>query len=273
MIAYILMFICAIIMIWANTQYKKKGAVWGRPVAGVFGALAICFAFGKIIYDLSGCAGKSRQKTILNREMKYTAAQYRVLGDYFGKKYDGESAVLLTNAVTEWTKKRHNVIVNALKQGLDGHVDLTIKTQKAPPAGPDGAPPMDFIGDEFYLTAKSMEEMMGDVESYKLVITSLGLPFDYQKMKIWKIKDESKRQKLVLLNADIRDLKLAFERGFIAAAVITNPKYRYDDQKEVPENYKEVFDERYLLITPENFKEMGEKYSLFGDPTKNKKKK
>ena len=40
---YAFMIIFAIGMFWANWQYKAKGATWGRPLAGLFGVLALLF--------------------------------------------------------------------------------------------------------------------------------------------------------------------------------------------------------------------------------------
>ena len=86
MFSYALMIIFAIGMYWANRQYKTKGASWGRPLAGLFGVLALVLALSRILSDSLGCEKTKRQSAILDKELRYTDAQFQYLGDYMRRK-------------------------------------------------------------------------------------------------------------------------------------------------------------------------------------------
>ena len=71
-----------------------------------------------------------------------------------------------------------------------------------------------------------------------------------------------KGKRVALLSGGIYDYVRAFMSGRIVGAVVSNPKAVFD-AKNVPKDPEAAFNKRYLLITPENYKEMIEQYNIF----------
>lgn len=65
---------------------------------------------------------------------------------------------------------------------------------------------------------------------------------------------------LVLVDGYIYELEKPIRAGMILAAVQFNPTAEYKVDEDVPENYKEAFDKRYILVHPDNAVEMATKY-------------
>lgn len=86
----------------------------------------------------------------------------------------------------------------------------------------------------------------------------VGLPDKPKKMRFWR---QRKRPKLIVFNQRLNGLQKLIAQGKITAAVITHPEKPVDNKAPVPQDYKEAFDSRYLLIDKTNVKEVAEKYS------------
>jgi hypothetical protein len=258
MVMYTLMILCAIGMVYANAQYKKKGMVWGRPVAGAFGILAVLFALMKIGYDASGCKDSGVREKIKDREFVYLEAQMKTLGKHLGPAFQGSTALVIHSPITEWSKERHKVMMDALKQGLDGRVAIAAEESSVPQTAAGGQEAM--LLEEMELTAEHFESVMAKHPDCDLVLSLVGLPWNFKEMKFWAVKDPEKRQKLVLVNASLYELKPAFRAGYVVAAVITNPDFRYSIDAKTPSDYIQAFDERYLLVHPGNIDEIHQRF-------------
>jgi len=121
--------------------------------------------------------------------------------------------------------------------------------------GPEGEgmmPPM-----EYWLTPKIFDSLIKKhAKECDMVISTIGLPQQYGKLKFWKM---SKRPKLVLAGGSVYELKQLFAGKYIAAAVTYNPDAVYKDEAP-PSDVTKAFDQRYLLITPENLSTVLQKY-------------
>jgi len=251
MFGYALMIIFAIGMYWANRQYKTKGVAWGRPVAGLFGVLALVIALSRILYDLTGCEKDKRQSAILGKELRYTDAQFQYLGDYMKRKFAKHDVLLIASPKTagsnEYADDRLNTIKGALKDAFDGRLTLSRTVHLKAPENQDGMPPM-F---EMMFTAEAFDEIVADNSDATLILSLVGLPMNWKEMEFWQMED-GKRPKLVITNGQVFELYDPIIQGYVNAVIHYNPSSEYNFQDSVPADVTEAFEKRYLLIDADN---------------------
>ena len=251
MFSYALMIIFAIGMYWANRQYKTKGVAWGRPVAGLFGVLALVMALSRILYDLTGCEKDKRQSAILGKELRYTDAQFQYLGDYMKRKFANHTVLLIASpkiaGSNEYADDRLDTIKSALKEAFDGRLTISRTVHLESPEGQDGMPPM-F---ETMFTAEAFNDIVTDNSEATLILSLVGLPMNWKEMTFWQLEDE-KRPKLVLTNGQVYELYDPIIQGYVNAVVHYNPSSEYNFQDDVPSDVTEAFKKRYLLIDSDN---------------------
>jgi hypothetical protein len=127
--------------------------------------------------------------------------------------------------------------------------------------------------EDMYFTAENFDAMVEQHKSCDMIVTLIGLPMDMQAMKFWHI-DPAERPKLVVAFGSVYELMAPIEADFVSAAVSYNPKYEYDEKEEVPEDYTEAFNRRYLLIDAANIKQIhAENPGMFMVQEKKKTKK
>lgn len=278
LVTYSIMAVAAVGMIWANMQYKNKGVPWGRPLAGLLGIVAVCLAFYSIADSLFGFSDKGETAKLVERENQYTRIGFERLGTYLGTNYPKAKAVLVTNIMypngdpnVKDPNSRDTMMLDALKKGIGDRLDI-IHTKNFGPKDMPGAPgakgdvsggaampPPMMMMPEMMITAKDWDDMLKEFKDADMFITLAGLPMDVEKMKLWNMK-EADRPKVVLVNAQqLSMLYKLIEKGYIQVVLHPNPAAPYDPKKLIPEDPKEAFNDRWLLITPENVKETATK--------------
>lgn len=290
---YLVMIVAAVIMIYGNKK-SKEGIVWGRPLAGLFGIIAVICALMQIWLVTTGSSRE--QKGIMERQKQYSQAQMQFLGDYVGSHFPDASILLIRSPSSTYApeQKRQKMMHDALVKGLAGRASISSETcPEAPeptspagggpgagPGGPKDAPPPEMMmAPEMYFTAKAFDSMIRDHDA-DLVISLLGLPMDCQQMKFWK-KPKDQRPKLILVmnsGGEMMDIRKAIKKGFISAVIMAAPLTNPDDlKKPVPDNYKDAFHARYILADLDNIDEMVKKYPMLFmmdvPPTQKKKDK
>jgi hypothetical protein len=244
---YVLMVLCAAVMIYANGQAKSKGkgAAWGRPVAGLFGMMTIGTALLKIVLIVD--EPKKQPTAIIEKELRYAYAQMQYLGDYLGENHSGETILLVTPPPSEDTAEHHKILVDALREGLKGR--LTICAE-AYPENPDETEEVVMKYENFF-TAEVFGAMLAKNETCTLILSLIQLPTDFEEMEFWKL-EEDQRPKLVLVKGNIYNLKKAIMGGYVNAVLHYKPNFKYEINEEVPTDYKEAFAKRYLIIDKTN---------------------
>ena len=183
--------------------------------------------------------------------MHYLYAAMRVMGERLGEANAGSNILLITNRVNEYNQERHDAILDGLKTGLAGRASIGSVVHPEPPEGGDGE---EYYEEEMF-TAAMMNVTIEANTEHDMVVSLLGLPFDFPEMTLWEMEDD-KRPKLGLAFASVYELQRAIEASFVGVVIAYNPSYVYDIKAQPPEDYKEAFDQRYLLITPENVNEI-----------------
>ena len=252
MYMYGLMTACAFVMMWANKKSKKPGVTWGRPVAALFGFIAVSLA---IIQTVISMTPTWPAKDILEREMGYTRAQTQVLGETIARNHAGAKILLITDPETKNTLDRIKMMRESIEKGLGGSGKI-VATE---------APKLYFIA------AKEFDEMMDAHPECNLVISLMGLPYDFQEMAFWT-KSDDERQKLVVINSNLSDLRKAFMDNFIQVAVAHRPNIKYDTEGKIPDDYKAAFEKRFILITPKTVNQVADQFPNMFKPLSDEEK-
>ena len=157
-----------------------------------------------------------------------------------------------------------------MKKGLgvtDAEVDTIVLESKGrgpgagPAAGPGGpgGPEEEFMMPlEEMMTAKDFDKLLEKHKDCKLIVSMIGLPRDAGNLRVLKMS-KTARPRIALLNGDIHSMQGAIAAGFIVAATSYKPGVKYTEDAP-PKDVQKAFDDRYLLITPENVKSVAEQY-------------
>ena len=240
MYMYGLMTACAFVMMWANNKSKKTKVTWGRPVAALFGVIAVSLA---IIQTVISMTPTWPAKDILEREMGYTRAQTQVLGETIARNHAGAKILLITDPETQGTRDRIKMMRESIEKGLGGSGKVV--ATEAPK--------------QYFITAQEFDQMLDAHPECNLVISLMGLPYDFQEMAFWT-KSDGERQKLVVINGNFYDLRKAFMANYIQVAVVHRPDIKYDVEGEIPDDYKAAFEKRFILITPKTVNQVADQF-------------
>ena len=246
---YALMVLTALGMVFANYQYKTKGVVWGRPLAGVLGIITLTLTIAKIVMVLS--LPTELRGLMIKTDQQYLNSVSEFLGDYIATNFPGSKILLITGPITERNRRQHKKNVILLEKGLAGKAEiLDTESLLIPSAGGAGKDQHAFPED-FGFTALAFDLMTERHPKSNLVVSFLDLPEDYHEMKFWSIAPE-RRPKLVIVLGNPYELRNAIELGYVSAVITTNPKYAPGSQQKTAKNYRELFHQRFLLINKEN---------------------
>ncbi len=268
----IVMVIAAVGMIYGLNK-QKTGAAWGKPMAIVCALIAL----GAAIMHLVGQQGPSTD-TIIKIEQNYQQAAGEVLGKYLASEFQGKKAVVLAMPVNPGQQAQPNMMVEGLRKGLGSAVTITdvirpeipeeIKKQfmVPPPPGAEGEgmemSAIDMVPIEEWFNAGMLDRIMKQNSNVDLVITTMGLPMDVFQATFWRDKNAPK---LVVASGSIYELKGAIKAGRVAAAIAYNPEAKYEP-KMAKGTLDEIFDKRFILVTPKNVDEVAGKHQgLFMD--------
>jgi hypothetical protein len=183
-------------------------------------------------------------------------AKALILGQYLNKKFPNQKVLLLRDYYL-WNNQRFWDIVLFLGIGLGGvdkiEIDsLRINNSRKKCLDPNGEIVMPI---EEIMTAADFDATISAHPDCSIIVSMIGLPYDKKKLKFWN----NKNKHLAMMNANIFDLKNFIREERVVAAISFKPGVRFTDDP-APKNLKKAFNERYVLITPENISEMEKKY-------------
>jgi hypothetical protein len=241
---------------WKGMKKHKMGFWWGRPMTIVCACVALVFA---LLHAFS--SGGPNMTKVIDREMQYQFFGGKKLGLHLAEKYPNSKAIIIVQASAGGAggEQRKNALVDGLKAGLGDTIKVVAEASPELPAsargamGGDGGPGpegMDMVAPlEYWFTAELFDKLVNRyAKQADMVITTIGLPQDVAAMKFWTLNP---RPKLAMASGSVYELKKAFKGQAIVAAVTYSPKAQYKDQP-APKDMDAAFNERFLLITPEN---------------------
>ena len=229
-------------------QKKQKTNPNAQTIAFLF-LILILVGAGGTLYETGIFGGDREMEQIMGNEITFAKARSQVLGEYAGQNWNGQTAVILVepgNEKNQIAKAGLDSMEAALKKaGLNVSID-TLNL----PQNDEGEPAM--------LTAKIYNEAFAKNKTANVFVLMASLPFDpeeIRKLECWKF--DPKKARVILTNAEVTNLKPLIAKGLVGAAVAS--KSGYDPEKPAPKDLKAAFDARFILITPQNLKEVAEK--------------
>ena len=266
------MLLMAACMFYGQSLYKKKGVEGGKTLTIACGVLIIITA---IYINL---LKSDVDHSAIDREKAYQRAQAIVLSNTLTNMYNGNGKCLVIhNTVSDSHKAEVMKLIDSFKEGFGGKVtDMVV------------VPIKEYPGDEALMeeammenTAEDFNKVIAAHQDCDVVIIMVPLPnapSELLKMDIFSlvqdpedeekwIKDPNKKYPLVgVFNGYIGNLEPFFLDNLIGAMSLWKPDPTIDE-KPVPENVKEAFDKRYLIVTPDNIIGIKQKFaSLFPKP-------
>jgi len=225
-----------------NSESAKKLAF---IFAGVVLVTGISIAVHNLFYDKSAKFAKI--------ENGYVRSIAFVLGEDLAKRFPKAKVLVI---VGPNYKQDHNqlTMIDGLKDGMNSKmtkIDVHPLRVKIP---------------KNYKLSDSMKakdfNALVKISRPSVIVSLVGLPDDFQKLKIWAMYEEKpeKTPKLAIINGDISRLFSAIKTGIVAAVVRYKPDVFVDENDFCPSDYKKAFEKRYLLITPKNVEKIKKKY-------------
>ena len=254
LIVYVALMIAGLVGIIA-CQKKQKTNPNAQTVAFLF-LIVILVGAGGMLYETGIFGGDREMEKIMSNEIAFAKARSKVLADYMGKTWKGQNAVIITEPTLE-QNQISKAGVAELEAGLKaGGINVTaVEALNLPRGNGEETVPM-----EVALNSKVYNEIFNKYKSANIFIITSQLPFDVkelQKLQCWKF--DSKKARVVLMNGEIYNLKAAIAQGLVGAAIAmkTGPN-AYDPEKAAPKAVQAAFDTRYILVTPQNVKQIAE---------------
>lgn len=259
-LAIICMFFSFLGMIYCAR--RQKFYAYAQPVAvTLLVVILLC-----MVLILIKTMNPGNVSLLIENEIKYAKAGAYMMGKQLSKKYAKKKALII--APQKWRENRRILeIISGLKQGIDGKIKIK---EVATPIVPKLKKQAKGMPEDYYMfgdmvQAEHYNKLIDQHKDCKLLIFLSGLPHDMVNLNIWE-KTEDERPMVALLYGDVFNLKRAIKAGYITV-LSYKPDVKFSEAA-APSDYKKAFDERYLIITPENIEKLNKKYNGFLEDVK-----
>ena len=234
------MLVGLVAMIICNKKQKTNPAM--QPVAFVMFIIVLVCAGG--LLNSMGIFG-SNTSSLVSNEMAFSKSRGVVAGKFLAKVAPGKKILFIAPPGYDQNESEQNTI-EGVKEGYGSADAVVVDTITKP----QDAPPVDAMMYEEYLSAKVVDEVIDKHADAAVVVSSIGLPMDFFKMKNLK-----KVQFFLLNNGQIEGKKVAglITSGVVCGTIVTAPNAKYD-VKAVSDPEK-TFAIRYVLVDKDNLKE------------------
>lgn len=247
-VAIIVMAAALVGMIYCAKKQKEN------PNAQKYAIICLVAVLIAAVFILSNSfSGSSSEiNRIIKKEAAYSNARSTIVGRYLNSKYAGQSAVIVVDSNTKKNKAMmapNDTLTAELK-------DLKLKDYEVIEMPGENIDPQQMKPLEEYTNAEAYNKIFSKNFDANLIIITTSLPYnpeEIEKLTVWK--NDPTKQKVVLIGSDVSMLRKAIAAGYIAAAVIPKALDNYDADKAAPSDPQAAFDERYILVTPENVKD------------------
>jgi hypothetical protein len=218
-----------------------------KKLVRIGSVIIIFFAvFGLNSMLMNKIFGNSNDAGIIKSEHRFYASQGYMVGKFIAKNIPNAKVLLIENENFK-KSKYEQALITALKEGM-GNNNVNVVALKILNSDSEMAPSA--------ATSKDFNAVIGSNSSTNVIVSTIGLPRDNGKMKLWKMP-KAKRPELILINSSINDLiKLspAVKKGMVSAVVIINPKAKLVTE-DSPSKLEDAFKKRYILVDKNNLAE------------------
>jgi hypothetical protein len=251
----------------------RKKKIWGRTLS-IFSCFAILSVVSFIIFFMPDSALNENNA----REAAYARSQGLVLGNSLSLKYFGNGKCLVIYSGYSMDEKiQMEQVCKDIKDGFAGKLnEIKLAPLYQIPLLENSTNTDEGAVYPIY-NAADFNRVLKENQEYDVVIIAATLPTlisEVYKIDIFSvivdpeddtnlIRDPNKKYPLVgIFNGTIYDLDELFKEKFIMAMTTIRPDAVFAE-KPAPEKVMEAFNERYTLITPENFESVKSKFSSF----------
>lgn len=277
----ILMLAAAAVMIFGLMK-SKQGVPWGKPVTIAGAAVVLLLA---LISVMDSGPGVEKLKNITER---YHEVKGTKLGRYLAENFEGQSAAFLMpyQAQGEDLDPNRIAFLDSLREELTPAIEVTGQMTPEPPAsvqrqqeemrrqieemseeqGEEALPPEEMmLGMSMYdwFTGRQLDALIADYDEdcdLLVAIADLPSPRAPTPPRFW---GRSNAPKVVLTSGSVYEYYRHIKNGVVVAAVAHNPNADY--QEKPAKKVDEAFNQRYVLVTPDNVDEVAEKYPKMFD--------
>ncbi len=246
----------------------KKQDQYPAAKYGALAALAVILVCAALMTARS-MSGKNDDERMTNNR-RYLCSTSEVLADELARSKPGSKAVLIIDPA-----QKNNPNEKARIKVLEKHLSENgIEVISAELDIPEIRSRENMQKDKtlylepthMLMKAKHFNKISEKHPDADLIISTLGLPKDAEKMSFWKQYEQSEGKiTLALAECSLKNLRRiepAIREGAVSAVVIPDPEAVWIDEP-APEDAKEAFEKRYILITPENIHDISSKYNIF----------
>lgn len=234
-------------------QKKQKTNPNAQALAFVFLILILAGA-GCMLWKTGMLGGDPEMDRIISNEVTFTKARSQAIAEHIGKTWAGQKVVVITDpnvAQSPISKAAVESMQEFLKKaGMDV---ASVEALNIPESSPENPVPM-----ENAVTAKLYNDIFNANKTVGVFVIMSQMPFsvsELKKMNCWSF--DGKKQRVVVVSGEIMNLKGLIAAGKIGAAVaMKNTPAAVDPDKDAPKDLKAAFDVRYLLVTPQNVKQV-----------------
>jgi hypothetical protein len=251
---------------FAVLRIRRPGtAGWAGAAACAAAALAILLAFARLLAPpVVPPIGPTP-----DLEKLYVRAKLEMLGRYLKEHLADRGPILLIHHMVhkdnEGSVRRHAEMVSALEKGLAG--STTIDKQVSLHLDPTDPKTRPKPGDPMpwgVVTAKMFDGWLRQNSHCGLVVSMVGVPYDYRNSAFWKGK--GRKAALVLTDWPYGQLA-AIRSGLVSAVVLARPDYRLDLTKtsldDVSKDIEELFRPRWVIVDSRNIDEICRRFPEF----------
>ncbi|MBP5673942.1 MAG: hypothetical protein J6X49_16265 [Victivallales bacterium] len=235
-IIFIAIFVFSVFMIWNC----RKIALYGRHHH-------LVSKFMKSIYD-------SDRFQAINLEWSYEKVQSQILGEYVAEKHEDASCIILREPMLKNTKglESSNALYDGLVDGLDGRLKIVkvldlpmLKEEKKLEPGEEEPVPMGL--EEKKWSAADLDEMLAYAGEFDILITCVQLPEGVVDADGQFMIPSLDGKKLAMAGGYSKEYDAALEADNVIAAVTYKEDVRFDE-KDIPDDARKAFDNRYILL-------------------------
>lgn len=233
----VIMFAAFIGLIISAKKHHEKA----KGIAIILALVVVVCGITIAVHQIFG----DKKAKFVKIENGYTVSIGYTMGKYLAKVKPKSKVLVIVSPKYE-TESNQQILIQSLKNGL-GDSMMKVEVQPLKTKLPPGT----------LLIRKMKAKDFNALEKiYKptLIVTLVGLPVDFDKLKIWEeaIEDPKRAPKLAIINGSLSDLYKPIKTGVVIAAVRYKPSLIVDENDVCPSDLDKAFEKRYLLITPEN---------------------
>ncbi len=236
-------------MLWGNQKFKNGGVTWGRPLAALMALITMLLAFIQVIIVIN-TPGKVRQE-IASKDQQFLRVAIESTCSYIVKNYPASHILLISKPEAASTISTHEGIMAAVNSGFDGKYKSLSKESPRPPLssilGNDQGNSSDI---EF--NPNSVELMLRLHPETDVILSLIGLPDNFEKVKFFKMKPKERPKFIVMFPESLFKLKPYLKKGLISEVITYNNRYKPNFKEKLPDDNNEIFKKRFLLINSKN---------------------